>query len=203
MRKQRRTNRASSAGVPTRQGPHGRTAVRAAVVAAARDLFAVHGYAAVSVRDIAECAGVNHGLIHRHFGSKDEVLRAVLQDMFEDVGGLARARLSPGEPGFLQRLYPVVSKRKKDWQILMRAVLDGFDFKASGFRFPITAAVVAHAAAIRGSDDKEARIRAGAVIAGGLGWLLLETYLAPILDLEGVGRNQLRDRMAALYQELV
>lgn len=186
-----------------RKPPVGRNEVRPAIIAAARELFAAHGYAAVSVRDVAEHARVNHGLVHRHFGSKDAVLHAVLQGMFEDVGALARADLDPRSSDFVERLYPLAASRKQDWQILMRAVLDGFDFQTSGFSFPITTAVVDHVAARRGARNEGARTIAGAIIAGGLGWLLLETYLAPVLALDQVDREKLRKRMGALFQTLV
>lgn len=58
--------------------PEGRDAVRAAVLAAANRQFAKHGPNA-SLRSIANDANVNLGLIHRHFGNKDDLLRAVLQ----------------------------------------------------------------------------------------------------------------------------
>jgi TetR/AcrR family transcriptional regulator, repressor for neighboring sulfatase len=46
------------------------------VLAAARRRLATEGPAA-SLRDIARDADVNLGLLHRHFGSKDELVRAV------------------------------------------------------------------------------------------------------------------------------
>jgi AcrR family transcriptional regulator len=183
--------------------PLGRDEVRPAIIAAARTLFAERGYAAVSVRDIAALAKVNHGLVHRHFGSKDAVLHAVLQGMFEGVSVIARAKLSPSAPDFAEQLYPLAAARKQDWQILMRAVLDGFDFQTAGFKFPLTTAVMEHVASQRGTRNEEARAIAGAIIAGGLGWLLLETYLAPILDLDRVDHDKLRKRMGALFQRLV
>lgn len=180
----------------------GRDATVAAVESAARTLFAERGYAGVSVRDIAAEAKVNHGLIHRHFGAKEGVLQAVLQGMFTDVDTLALGKSGPGDPDFLAQLYPLVVQRKTDWQILMRAVLDGFDFQSAGFRFPLTNAVLAHVAARRGALDREARLRAGAIIAGGLGWLLLEGYLTPVLGLEGASPKALHARMARLLSLL-
>lgn len=177
----------------------GRDATVAAVERAARKLFAERGYAGVSVRDIAAEAGVNHGLIHRHFGAKEGVLRAVLQGMFADVGALALGKSVPGDPAFLEQLYALVVQRKTDWQILMRAVLDGFDFNSAGFNFPLTNAVLAHVASRRGSLDREARLRAGAIVAGGLGWLLLEGYLAPVLRLDGTSPKALQANMARLF----
>jgi AcrR family transcriptional regulator len=40
---------------------------------------------AISVRDIASEAGVNHGLIHHYFGSKDGLIRAVAAEISSDV----------------------------------------------------------------------------------------------------------------------
>lgn len=51
---------------------------RAGLVAAARTLFAQRGVDAVSTRQIAEAAGVSHGLVRHHFGSKRGVWRAVV-----------------------------------------------------------------------------------------------------------------------------
>jgi AcrR family transcriptional regulator len=40
--------------------------------------LAAEGYAALSIREIAKDAGVNHALINYHFGSKDQLVIAVL-----------------------------------------------------------------------------------------------------------------------------
>jgi AcrR family transcriptional regulator len=61
---------------------------RDALLASAVELFAAHGPASVSIRDIAHHAGVNHGLVHRHFGSKDDLLTEAI-----DVGSFS---LLPG-----------------------------------------------------------------------------------------------------------
>jgi AcrR family transcriptional regulator len=55
---------------------------KARLVEAARRLFAERGYAATSTRMIAREAGVNLGGIQYHFGSKEELHRAVLRDVF-------------------------------------------------------------------------------------------------------------------------
>ena len=55
--------------------PYGRAAVVDALIEAAADLFSKFGVDAISIRDIALRANVNHGLIHRHFGTKDTLRR--------------------------------------------------------------------------------------------------------------------------------
>ncbi|MCW2497522.1 helix-turn-helix domain-containing protein [Jatrophihabitans sp.] len=67
----------TAAPPPRTARPLGRDEVRRAVLAAAARRFATEGTAA-SLRDIASDAGVNIGLIHRHIGNKDELLRQVL-----------------------------------------------------------------------------------------------------------------------------
>ena len=42
--------------------------------------FATNGFSGTSLRDIAEAAGTTHGLIRHHFGSKDDLWRAVVDD---------------------------------------------------------------------------------------------------------------------------
>ncbi len=50
-----------------------------AMLDAAERLFSEQGFTAVSVRDIADAAGVSHALVHRYLGAKEEIYRAVLQ----------------------------------------------------------------------------------------------------------------------------
>lgn len=59
--------------------PTGRDEVRTAVLHEARRLFSERG-PHVPLREIADAAGVNLGLIHRHIGRKDALITAVMQD---------------------------------------------------------------------------------------------------------------------------
>ena len=184
--------------------PQGRDAVKAAILGSAEQLFAERGYAGVSVRDIAAHAKVNHGLVHRHFGAKEDLMREVLLSMFSDVGARAREVLSSkGDDEFIPFLFETAAKRKRHWVILMRAVLDGYDFDAVGFQWPITQTLVGHIAKRRGKNDEEGRAMAGAVIAGGLGWLLLEDYLTRAVGLPRNKVEALRADMAKRFATLI
>ncbi|WP_257819199.1 TetR/AcrR family transcriptional regulator [Phenylobacterium sp. J367] len=55
-------------------------ATRSAILSAARSRFAEEGYDAASVRGIAGEAGVDPALVLRYFGSKEELLAAVLAE---------------------------------------------------------------------------------------------------------------------------
>ena len=50
-------------------------------------LLVTRPVAGVSVRDIAAEAGVNHGLVHRHFGSKDGLIKAAVERAAKTVYG--------------------------------------------------------------------------------------------------------------------
>jgi TetR/AcrR family transcriptional regulator len=50
-----------------------------AVLDAAERLFAEHGFAGTSMRDIAEASGISQPLIQHHFGHKDDLYAAVLR----------------------------------------------------------------------------------------------------------------------------
>ncbi len=74
---------------------------RAKILAAAFRRLATEGYAALSVREIARDAGVNHALINYHFRTKDQLVIAVLdaanqrllarqQSMYQAPGSFAR-----------------------------------------------------------------------------------------------------------------
>jgi TetR/AcrR family transcriptional regulator len=49
------------------------------LIEAALPLFAIKGYAAVSIRELAEAAGVNVALINYHFGGKESLYEAVVK----------------------------------------------------------------------------------------------------------------------------
>ena len=51
---------------------------RAAILDAALAAFAERGYARATMRDIAQRAGVTHGLVQRHFGSKEALFIAAV-----------------------------------------------------------------------------------------------------------------------------
>jgi AcrR family transcriptional regulator len=74
------------------------TRTRQLLLDAARSRFAVAGYAATTVRDIADDAGVNVALISRYFDSKEGLfaacLTAAVEEMREVTGDAARDQIA-------------------------------------------------------------------------------------------------------------
>jgi AcrR family transcriptional regulator len=60
-------------------------ATRAALVAAARPLFAERGYAGVGAEEIVHAAGVTRGALYHHFGGKPGLLEAVYRQIEEEL----------------------------------------------------------------------------------------------------------------------
>lgn len=62
-----------------------RERTRAALVAAARQVFARRGFEGASLDEIAETAGYTRGAIYKHFHDKEELFWAVSDDMNADA----------------------------------------------------------------------------------------------------------------------
>jgi AcrR family transcriptional regulator len=58
-----------------------------ALLAAGLELLPVHGCAGLSQRLLAEHAGVQPGMFHYHFESKDAFLRTLLQQLYDELFG--------------------------------------------------------------------------------------------------------------------
>jgi len=78
----------AAAPAPTRRAR--KAATRATLRRAAREAIAEHGFAAVTVGDIAARAGVAHGTFYVHFASKE----AVLDDLLAETNQALAARLA-------------------------------------------------------------------------------------------------------------
>lgn len=74
---------------------------RARILDAAGDLFIEHGIGAVSIRDIAAAAGVTHALVHRYFGTREQLLAAVVEHLIATTGAAISARQASISDPFL------------------------------------------------------------------------------------------------------
>ena len=73
-------------------------ATRAALVDAARELFALHGYGAVATEAVVRSAGVTRGALYHQFADKAELFAAVLEEVEVDVGRRIDARITELAP---------------------------------------------------------------------------------------------------------
>ena len=94
--------------------------VKSLLVAALVELLKERSIDAISVRDVAALAGVNHGLVHRYFGSKAGLVDAAVAQLSEEIhrGRPDRAAMSAAAFAYL-RARPDLAR------IVARACLDG------------------------------------------------------------------------------
>lgn len=78
------TERSVTGGTPRDAA---REASRETILNAALSRLASRGYDGTSIRQIAERAGVSHGLLYSHFERKEDLLRGLMRLPLEDVGG--------------------------------------------------------------------------------------------------------------------
>jgi AcrR family transcriptional regulator len=76
-------------------------ATRAALLGAARRLFAAHGYAGTGREEIVRAAGVTRGALYHHYDGKEDLFRAVYEELEHEivarVGAAAAASVDPAE----------------------------------------------------------------------------------------------------------
>jgi AcrR family transcriptional regulator len=163
--------RGESSGVGA---PLGRAEVVAAVLESAADLFAEKGPGATSIRDIAARSNVNHGLIHRHFGSKDGLVAAVLDHLGQHLAGLLAENADGSAVG---------QAVDRQLRVIARTSLDGYSIGELQTRFP-TMEVLLDSVRARHSSEIGARLAAAHTIALQLGWCLFGDFLRASTGLE-------------------
>jgi len=176
------TSTASAVAKPSER-PVGRDAVVTAVLGAAGELFAERGPAATSIRDIAARSGVNHGLVYRHFGTKEQLVAAVLDHLSDEVAAAVDA--DPTAP----TMDPAIERH---WRVLARSILDGYPVGQLQRRFPYVSGLVDRARPAN-ADELDARIAAGNAVALQLGWRVFEPFLRAAAGLDELPDTRLRE----------
>lgn len=162
--------------------PVGRDEIIAAVLPAAADLFAERGPAATSIREIAVRSRVNHGLVFRHFGVKEELVKAVL-----DYLVAARAELVRGGA-------PVSEMARADDRhvlVIARTLLDGYPAGQLQTDFPRALQQLEEVQAGR-DGDRSARLALAHTFALQFGWCLFGPFVRAATGVELTAAEQRR-----------
>ncbi|MFR9749886.1 helix-turn-helix domain-containing protein [Nocardia sp. 004] len=186
--------------------PTGRAQVVAAMLEHAADLFAERGPAATSTREIAARAGINQALIFRHFGSKEQLVGAVLDDLAAqavaarhadtaaagtdgpNIEGMLAGVLPPGYPEEEASVRAINSKHR---QVLARALLDGYPVGRLQRQFPGVSELIEVTRA-RIDDDTDARLAAASVVALVLGWQMFGPFIRSAATVDDVPYGRIR-----------
>jgi TetR/AcrR family transcriptional regulator, repressor for neighboring sulfatase len=183
----------SSASVARRNVPTGREEVEAAILQAATDLFAERGPAATSIRDIATRSKVNHGLVFRYFGTKEQLVGAVL----DHLGATTTASLQTDPTGAEAQ-----GAMDRHMRVMARTLLDGYPAGKLQTRFPGATQMFER---IRtGHDsDRSARLAVANALALQLGWRLFAPFLRSATDLEDLTDAELQQAVGAEFDRIV
>jgi AcrR family transcriptional regulator len=179
--------------------PYGREQVIESIIDATLSLWSAKGPAEVSLRSIAARAGVNYGLVYRHFRTKEAVIRAAMDRVvarslmyIQDCTDLVDAMDSvlPRSTGAHARLLA--------WAILQYLVDDILPAE-DPFLQRLQELAKAGASDDSPGADIAAKVRAGSLLATLYGWRLFEPYLVRGLRLEQLSHEELdaliRERM--------
>lgn len=186
----------------SREEPKGRIAAEERLIAAAVDLLGEVGPRAMSVRMVAERAGVNHGLVHHYFGGKDGLMRAAMVRLVEEHAHFAKQQ-SDGHPipaplalaGDQRYLRAVVRAVLDDEMELAKTEL------ATGVSIPRGA--LEHVRARRAAvDDVELKAMVTLGMALEMGWAALEPFLFAVADVGADEADEVRDTVKRLRRQL-
>ncbi|MBR1040644.1 TetR family transcriptional regulator [Bradyrhizobium viridifuturi] len=101
---------------------------RDGILNVAARLFRERGYGAVSLRRIAEAAGIKAGSIYYHFGSKDEIVVAILDEGIWAVHDRMRRAISDVSGGDAATVLRAAIRAH------LRALLDVSDYSSANVR---------------------------------------------------------------------
>jgi AcrR family transcriptional regulator len=129
---------------------------------------------------VAARSGVNHGLVYRHFGTKEELVAAVLDHVSEQVN-----QAIAGSGADTQ------AQAERQWRVLAHTILDGYPVGRLQRRFPFVNQLVDEAA-LHTEDRRAARMAAGHVVALELGWQLFKPFILAATGLGAGADNDVR-----------
>ncbi len=189
----------------------GEVSVRQRLMDSAVLLFTTRGYAATSVREIVEMAGVTKPALYYHFESKEGIYLAILEELTRIADeGIAASRVASGTArdrlaGFLLGIYALF-ETKRAWVRMINAVFWGpaqgvppFDFetfhrKLLGVLSEIVAEGIA-AGELRAADPGDVTLALMGVLSFNMDLDLAHPEL-------GLGRDGLRRVLDLLFSGL-
>jgi AcrR family transcriptional regulator len=163
-----------------------RDEVTEALVDAAVAMVRADPEAELSGREVAARAGVNHGLVHRYFGTRLGLLRSVLDRLADELS----RRLADEDPRVLVGL-GAADTAAVYAKVLARALLDGLDPAELQTQFPTVVALESIARDEHGLDDLTARLAAAQCVALILGWQVFEPWLRVAADLDDLDAGEM------------
>jgi AcrR family transcriptional regulator len=174
------------------------------LIVAAGELLGEVGPRSMSVRNVAERAGVNHGLVHHYFGGKDGLLQAAMTRLVQEHAVFAK-EASHGDPIPAPLL---LNHDPKYLRAVVRAVLDDEMQLATteiseGVSVPQGA--MAHATKTKNIDEPDVQMKAMVAVAMAMemGWAALEPFLFAVTEVADAEQEDVRDIVRNFRRQMV
>ena len=191
-----------SAADSTTSRVRGGDAVKSALVEATAKMLSEVGPRGISVRDVADRAGVNHGQVHHYFGGKRALLEAAMRHLAREAFDQSRALAGDS-------LYPPLLAFTEDsdyWRAVCKIVIDG-DLELARIEIDEDIWVPRHV--LRSlqkehgidADDLRFKARFAAMTAQQLGWVAFEDFMTLLADVEPEQREEFRAQVKRFVQE--
>jgi AcrR family transcriptional regulator len=190
---------------PTGVIPYGREAVKKAILDATEKLLLKKSPNKITVREIAEAAKIKHPLIHRHFGTKEEVIAAT------HARGIAKAERKlagiKNLEGSIGAIFALVKKNKFRHIAVSRAMLDGIDPRAIPIEIPAMKRLLELVKKRCEESDSEPpftpELITAVLAAAILGWFLYEPFLLVGTNQEDKKQNEIHKTVVAFLEEML
>ena len=182
--------------------PRGRAAAEEAIVAAARRLYRERGPAEVTMREIAEAAGVNRGLLHHYFGRKEDLLAAIVTTASEQAATGVREA-----PDLVSALATLRGQGNAYARMVAWALITGTDPDDFASPSPTIAALLEHAARVERAPDGAAaiddRMAVAAALTLVLGWQVFEPFITRAAGLDDMSVDERATQLGRLVDAMV
>lgn len=183
--------------------PYGREAVKKAILDAAEQLLIDKSASEISVREIAELAKVKHPLIFRHFGNKEEVIKAAhTRNIFKIEREIITIDELEGNVGFI---FEAVKSNRFRQIALSRAMIDGVELQLVQSEFPVMNRLLELLEKRHNETESkfDPQLIAAILAALSLGWFLYEPFLTAATKMEDRTKEELHQQVIEILEEIV
>ncbi|UZG60360.1 TetR/AcrR family transcriptional regulator [Rhodococcus opacus] len=152
---------------------------RERILDAAITLMATKAPSQIAGREIAKQAGVNYGLIHRHFGSKNNACKEAFQRLAGDYVRQVRGG-HEGDWILSMRSEP---EHQDLWRILAHSAMDGDSLAILGWDYPLLRDRLAARVSTSDQDADSAQTKIATAFSLAFGWTVFQPFLVEALAL--------------------
>jgi len=184
--------------------PRGGEAIKEAILRSTEKLLSKHSPTEISLRQIASAANLNHSLIHRYFGTKENVILAVHERIINKLGEQFSAIESLD--GNIGRLFKINEQNPSRRILLARAMLDGAEPRLIRHHFPTVHQLIEllrkKKSETAAPSEYDAETLAAFFVAAVMGWFLYEPFLLAATGLDARNRDKVHREIVGILEKI-